>query len=528
MIKYPIGIQSFEQIISDGYLYVDKTALIHELVTTGKIYFLSRPRRFGKSLLVSTLENYFLGRKELFKGLAMEGLEENWYEYPVFHIDFNSVNFSEPGTLENVLEGAVGTWEQKFGRSAFYDVIGKRFAHVLHEAHMQTGRRCVVLIDEYDKPLLDVLDSDMTIRIGENERKLEEWNREVLKGFYSVFKEADNDLQFVLLTGVTKFSQVSVFSGFNQPDDISMDARYEALCGITQQELETYFAEPISQMAEEFGVSPDEMKSMLKAKYDGYHFSPKMLDIYNPFSLLNAFAKKQLDDWWFRSGTPTYLMRLLAHSGESLDDLTGKYYPTSSFIDYRADKEMPLPMIYQSGYLTIKDYERDDNAYLLDFPNDEVRTGFVTLVAARYFSKNDSDISSVAIDCRRALRKGEADRLKTLLESFFSSIPYDIGKDGCKMKERDFHYAMYLLFRVIGAGDVRAEERSSQGRADCIVQTPKYIWIFEFKLDGDAAQALAQIDERGYAKPFAADSRTIIKIGVNFSSKTGTIEGWVM
>ena len=529
MIKYPIGIQSFEQIINDGYLYVDKTALIHELVTTGKIYFLSRPRRFGKSLLVSTLENYFLGRKELFKGLAMEGLEENWYEYPVFHIDFNSVNFSEPGALENVLEGAVGTWEQKFGRSAFYDVIGKRFAHVLHEARQQTGRRCVVLIDEYDKPLLDVLDSDMTIRIGENERKLEEWNREVLKGFYSVFKEADNDLQFVLLTGVTKFSQVSVFSGFNQPDDISMDARYEALCGITQQELETYFAEPISQMAAKFGVGQEEMKAMLKAKYDGYHFSENMLDIYNPFSLLNAFAKKKLEDWWFRTGTPTYLMRLLAHSGESLDDMTGKYYPTSSFIDYRADKEMPLPMIYQSGYLTIKDYNMRRNAYLLDFPNEEVAAGFLTMLGAGYFKTDGGSLTFWMQNLGDALEMGDSSTVRDLLTSFLADIPYELRESSdAKLKEKHFQYTLYLIFRFLGTYVVDAEKHSSQGRADCIVRTPKYIWIFEFKLDGDAAQALAQIDERGYAKPFAADPRTIIKIGVNFSSKTGTIEGWEM
>ena len=285
MIKYPIGIQSFEQIISDGYLYVDKTALIHELVTTGKIYFLSRPRRFGKSLLVSTLENYFHGRKELFKGLAMEGLEENWYEYPVFHIDFNGTNFTEAGNLEARIESAIATWENSYGKSPTATDIGERFAYVLSAAHKKSGRRSVVLIDEYDKPLLDVLDSGIKTDFGGEEIPLEDRQRSVLKGFYSVFKLADNDLQFVLLTGVTKFSQVSVFSGFNQPDDISMDARYEALCGITQQELETYFADPISQMAAKFGVVQEEMKAMLKAKYDGYHFSENMLDIYNPFSL---------------------------------------------------------------------------------------------------------------------------------------------------------------------------------------------------------------------------------------------------
>ena len=386
MLKYPIGIQSFEQIREDGYVYVDKTDLVYKLLTTGKIYFLSRPRRFGKSLLVSTLKNYFLGRKELFRGLAIDSMEKEWAEYPVFHIDFNGSNFTEPGALDRKIEAMVSGWEDQYGSTGRYTGIGDRFVEVLRCAHERTGRRCVVLVDEYDKPLLDVLDTGYSIRVEGESRLLEDWNRDVLKGFYSVFKAADADLQFVLLTGVTKFSQVSVFSGFNQPQDISMDSRYDALCGITQEELEKYFSEPIDAMAASYGESGVEMLARLKRQYDGYHFSEGMTDIYNPFSLLNTFAKQAFRNYWFASGTPTYLLRLLAHTDENLDELTGRYYNPEEFVDYKADVEKPLPMIYQSGYLTIKDYDRSTTSFLLDFPNNEVKSGFVSL-AASGFSK---------------------------------------------------------------------------------------------------------------------------------------------
>ena len=381
-MKYPIGIQSFDRIREDGYVYVDKTALIYNLVKKGTIYFLSRPRRFGKSLLVSTLEHYFLGHKELFRGLAMDGLEQEWEEYPVFHIDFNGVNFLQSGKLEEILEGTISQWERIYGKSQDFTDVGRRFAYVLHEAHRRTGRRCVVLVDEYDKPMLDVLDTGVRVEADGQEFLLEEWNRNFLQGFYSVFKAADADLQFVLLTGVTKFSQVSVFSGFNQPQDISMDARYDALCGITQEELEHYFAEPIAAMAKKEKKTVELMKEELKSQYDGYHFSDGMTDVYNPFSLLNVFAKGVMRDYWFSTGTPSYLMRLLSHSDKDLDELTGKYYDPEEFVDYRATVEKPLPMIYQSGYLTIKDYDPEFRTFLLDFPNNEVRRGFVSLVAA--------------------------------------------------------------------------------------------------------------------------------------------------
>ena len=526
MMKFPIGVQSFEQMRNDGYVYVDKTDLVYRLAKGGKIYFLSRPRRFGKSLLVSTIENYFLGRHELFKGLAIDALEKDWLQYPVFHIDFNSSNFTEGGVLDRKIEATVAGWEEVYGRPARDLDVGGRFAEVLRKAHEATGRRCVVLIDEYDKPLLDVMDTDYTIEVGGQRRPLEDWNREVLRGFYSVFKAADNDLQFVLLTGVTKFAQVSVFSGFNQPQDISMDARYEALCGITQEEMERYFAEPIKEMAVKFKTDWDGMLAMLKRNYDGYHFCEEMTDIYNPFSLLNAFAQLNIRDFWFASGSPEYLLRLLAQSDENLDELTGKYYMPREFVDYKATVEKPLPMIYQSGYLTIKDFDKDFGSFLLDFPNKEVQQGFLSLAASGYFaSKKDADgtVRSMVM----SMRDGNTDRLKDILTAFLADIPYTARrKENERERERYFQYTFYLIFRLLGTYTVRAEHHSSQGRADCVVETPKYVYIFEFKLDGTADEALAQIEERGYARPYGTDGRQVIRIGASFSSETGTVGDW--
>ena len=527
MMKFPIGIQSFSHLREDGYVYVDKTALIHRLVKSGTIYFLSRPRRFGKSLLVSTLKCYFEGKKDLFKGLAMERLETEWAEHPVFHIDFNGSNFTAHGTLEDVLEGIVATWEKEYGRNTEFNDIGKRFAYVLSQARKRHGRRCVVLIDEYDKPILDVLDTGLKAKVGEQDMPLEDWHREILKGFYSVFKAADDDLQFVLLTGVTKFSQVSVFSGFNQPADISMSEDYETLCGITQEELEQYFPEPIAALAKKYRTTPDGMLEMLKRRYDGYHFSGNLTDVYNPFSLLNAFSMKELRDYWFASGTPTYLVRLLNHTHEDLDELTGRYYAPREFVDYKADVERPLPMIYQSGYLTIKDYNLRRGTFLLDFPNNEVKNGFVSLVASDYLKPATHSVDSWIQDVVDALEDGKPDQLRELFTSFLSSIPYTMRrKDDERERERYFHYTFYLIFRLVSIYTVYTEKAQSQGRVDCIVETPDYIYIFEFKLDGTADEALAQIEEKGYARPYSADSRQLYKIGVSFSSATGTVEEW--
>lgn len=526
-MKYPIGIQSFDRIIEDGYVYVDKTALVYSLVKGGTIYFLSRPRRFGKSLLMSTLKNYFLGRKELFKGLAIDRLETEWLTYPVFHLDFNGRDFTKEGTLERVLEWYVTQWEEEYGVKVDKDLLlGDRFIGLLNYVHRQTGHRVVVLIDEYDKPILDVLDTNMETTVNGNRILLEDRNRNVLKGFYSVFKAADEHLQFVFLTGVTKFSQVSVFSGFNQPLDISMDPNYETLCGITQEELESYFAEPIAAMAGVYHLDVPQMKLMLKRQYDGYHFSPRLIEIYNPFSLLNAFHSLMVQDYWFRSGTPTYLVRLLNHTKENMDELTGRFYGPEEFIDYKADVEKPLPMIYQSGYLTIKDYNMRRNTFLLDFPNNEVKNGFLTIVASDYLKPRTS-INSWILDAVDALQEGDPDKFRRLLTSFLSDIPYSMRrKENEREKERYFHYTFYLLMRLISVYTVYTEKQQSEGRVDCIVETDDYIYIFEFKLDGTADEALRQIEEKGYARPYLNDPRKLYRIGISFSSDTGTVDDW--
>ena len=527
-MKFPIGIQDFKTIIEDGYVYVDKTALVYRLVTEGQVYFLSRPRRFGKSLLVSTLEYYFKGEKELFGGLAIDSLEKNWDTYPVFHIDFNSNNFAVGDTLKNMLDAYVENWEKQYGFTgdARYGA-GERFAQLLANIHKQTGKRSVVLIDEYDKPLLDVLDTGYKTKDSNGDEILiEEYNRNILKGFYSTFKAADADLRFVLLTGVTKFSQVSVFSGFNQPEDISMSRQFDALCGITEEEMEAAFGREIDHMAEEYGVSAVEMRTMLKRQYDGYHFSRRLIDIYNPFGVLNALKSGFLDDYWFASGTPTYLVRLLAHAQENLNELTGRYYDTRDFIDYRADVERPLPMIYQSGYLTIKGYDRLTGTYLLDFPNDEVKRGFATAVATGYLQPKSLVLSDLA-QMVRSLAAADLAALCRQLTSFFASIPYTMRrKDTEQERERYFHYTFYLIFRILSTYLVLTEKQQSEGRADCIIETPKDIFIFEFKLDGTADEALRQIESRGYARPYEADARRVYLVGATFSSKTGTIEEW--
>ena len=527
-MKYPIGIQSFEKIRQNGFVYVDKTALIYDLVTKGTIYFLSRPRRFGKSLLVSTLKAYFEGRKELFAGLAMEQLEQQWTKYPVFHIDFNGSNFTKEGTLESLLEKHISEWERQYEcPSTNYD-YGIRFIKILKQAHDKYGKRAVVLIDEYDKPLLDVIDTDHTIEINGERRPIEEENRDILKGFYSVFKAADDDLQFVLLTGETKFSQGGLFSGFNQHADISIDHRYEALCGITEDELYSYFDKSIKELSDEYDMGIPEMKELLKQQYNGYHFSGKLTDIYNPFSLLNAFAFRHVDDYWFHIATPEKLIHQLHHTNEDFDELIRHSYDPSEFVDYMADIEKPLPLLYQSGYLTIKDNNWRHNSYEFDFPNNEVRKGFMTLIANNYFQIK-GNTGTWARDSVKALQTADLERFRKLLTAFLADIPYTMRrKETERERERYFHYTFYLLLRMISCYTVYTEKQQSEGRVDCIVEVPGYIYIFEFKLDGTAAEALAQINEKGYARPYAADARKLFRIGISFSSETGTIEDFAV
>ena len=527
-MKYPIGVQDFEGLIKDGYVYVDKTDLVYRLVNDGKIYFLSRPRRFGKSLLVSTLKHYFLGHRELFKGLAIDGLETDWNEYPVFHLSFGGVNFSNSSAIDESLSMFIENAEKEYGIEERFKDYGIRFAAVLKAAHERTGRRCVVLIDEYDKPLLDVMDTELRVTDSDgNSLRLEEYNRNVLKGFYSVFKDADPDLKFVLLTGVTKFSQVSVFSGFNQPDDISMDSRYEALCGITLEEMLEVFHEPIHELAKKYKTDYDGMVEMLRKRYDGYHFSSEMTGVFNPFSLLNCFNKLEMRNYWFATGTPTYLMRLLSHSDKNINELVGRYYEESQFIDYKADVERPLPMIYQSGYLTVKGYNERRRKYLLDFPNEEVRSGFVSILASDYFN-SDKTPSSWIDDISDALEDGDVVLFLKKMTSLLSSVTYRFQRKQDAFEcERYFQYTFYLIMQMIGHYNTMVEKETSEGRIDCVVECPNYVYVMEFKKDGSAQSALEQIRERGYTKPYLADKRKVFSIGVNFSSEKGTIEEYV-
>jgi hypothetical protein len=529
-MNYPIGIQDFAKLRENNFVYVDKTDMVFDITKNDGVYFLSRPRRFGKSLLVSTIKYYFEGRHDLFKGLKIENLETKWETYPVFEIDFNGSNYTEADALEQTLNGYLVKWEQQYGVKPATDQPGRRLADVLHQAHVQTGKTCVVLVDEYDKPMLDAMDTGLKTRVGDNEVLIEDYNRETLKAFYSVFKLADADLRFVLLTGVTKFAQVSVFSGFNNAQDISMSPRFDAICGITTEELNSVFAPAIEELANANAVSVAETKSQLKQRYDGYHFSKRMTDIYNPFSLLNTFKSEDARDYWFASGTPSYLMRLLALSNENIQDIIARSYEAQEFVDYRATVEAPVPMIYQSGYLTIKGYNREDEEYKLDFPNHEVASGFLAILASGYFH-TPTEPNSWANKLKKALHHGKPEDFRNLLDDFLASIPYSVREsNGEKSHERQFQYTVYLIMRLIGScrNTVYHEKATSKGRADCVIETPRYVYIFEYKFDRPAAEAMAQISDRGYAEPYAHDSRAVYAIACSFSSETGTISDWMV
>ena len=513
-MRYPISVQDFETIINGDYVYVDKTDLVYDL-TKEHVCFLSRPRRFGKSLLISTLDAYFKGKKELFEGLKIADLEKEWVEYPVFRIDFARGNYNKEGTLEARIDGFITEWESVYGKNPFSSEITDRFYYVLKQAEEKTGHKAVVLIDEYDKPLLDPLGEEQEIV-----------NRNILRSFYGTFKSADAHLRFVLLTGVTKFAQITVFSGFNQANDLTMDSKYDAICGITTEELHTVFAEPIRELAEEMEYTEEEMKLELKRQYDGYHFSRKMLDIYNPFSIINAFAKMEIDDYWYKSGTPTYLAKLIDGHNGNMQKLLADSYEAKYFMDYRADVEDPLAMFYQAGYLTIKGYDKKDRMYFLDYPNVEVKKGFSTLLANGYF-RNKTIPENWAVKYRRMLRKGDLDGIRDAYTSFLASIPYEANKDErAKDFETHFQYTFYIINRLLSCYMTLIEKQNSKGRADIIIEGDTDIYIFEFKLDGSADEALEQIEKCQYALPYLNDSRKIHKIGVNISSETRTVAEW--
>jgi hypothetical protein len=508
---YPIGIQNFEKIRNDGYVYVDKTALIYELATTGSYYFLSRPRRFGKSLLISTLEAYFSGKKELFTGLAIEKLEQKWTCHPILHLDLNTANYENEDSLKQVLNDCLSFWEKIYGVSPTEVTPELRFKGLVRRAYEKTGERVVILVDEYDKPMLQAIGND----------KLQEKYRNTLKAFYSVVKTQDEFIKFGFFTGVTKFGKVSVFSDLNNLTDISMDYRYIDICGITDEELHSYFDEPIGELALRNKMNKEECYAKLKLQYDGYHFDEESEGLYNPFSILNTLAKKKFGNYWFETGTPSFLVYLLKNANYDLNHITEEQVTSDLLGSIDSVSMNPIPIIYQSGYLTIKGYDEEFSLYKLGFPNREVENGFIKYLMPYYTPAKEEQSAFFIADFVKDIRQGNPDGFMERMQTMFADNDYQIAG---KM-ELYFQNAMYVIFKLMGFY-VEVERTTSRGRIDVVLKTKDYIYVMELKLDGSADEALKQIDDKGYAEPFAKDGRTLYKIGVNFSSETRGIKEW--
>ncbi|GHT61149.1 ATPase AAA [Bacteroidia bacterium] len=512
--KLPIGIQSFEKLRTGGYLYVDKTAWVYQMATAAIPYFLSRPRRFGKSLLISTFEAYFEGRKDLFEGLAISNLETSWEKYPVLHLDLNAEKFDSAESLAAILSRHLKKWEDMYGKDEGKQTLSGRFEEVIRYAYEKTGKGVVVLIDEYDKPMLSAI----------LDEKLSEEYRKTLKAFYGVLKSSDRYLRFVFITGVTKFAQVSVFSDLNQLADISMHHNYTEICGITKSELLETFAPELDAIAHKQNLTFDEAVDKMTRQYDGYHFAPQSEGLFNPFSVLNTLYFGDFGNYWFQTGTPTYLVHLLRESNYDLRLLVEEIeLNPSAFREYRADVKNPIPMIYQSGYLTIKDYDEKFGLYTLGFPNDEVKYGFMDFLVPYYTDVSDDETGFHISKFYRELEAGQTEAFMERLKVFFSKIPYELSNDN----ERHYQAVFYIVFTLIGQY-VEAEVRSATGRADAVVKAKDYIYVFEFKLEGSAEEALKQIDEKGYLIPYQLDGRKLIKVGVDFSREKRNINHFIV
>ena len=507
---YPIGIQSFEEIRNGGYVYVDKTAIIYRLTSTGKYYFLSRPRRFGKSLLVSTMEAYFSGRKELFEGLAMASLEKDWVSYPVLHLDLTGAAYLSIDELYSKFNSFLSRYEERYDICTGERVASVRFENIIDVAYRKTGQKVVILIDEYEKPIIDNID---------NPELMEQFRRE-LQGFYSVIKGKDNAIRFAFLTGVTKLGKMSIFSGLNNLNDMSMDARYADICGISEQELKSYFSESVKTLAEMNELSEEECYKKLASMYDGYHFHYRSPGIYNPFSILNTFNANEFRMYWFETGTPTFLVRYLKQGNYNLDNIAKNDVSVETLTGANYVSPAPITLMYQAGYLTIKDYDQRFNTYNLDYPNEEVKSGFLNSLSHLYAPALAGGELSV-YQFIRDIEKGDIESFMNRLTAFFSGNGYMIQGD----LELYFQNVMSIMLKMMGLY-VKTEYQTSNGRIDIVFDTDKYVYIIELKRDESAEVALKQIEEKGYDKPFLASGKQIIKLGINFSSETKTIDGW--
>ena len=512
---YPIGKQNFEKLRNEGCVYVDKTDLMYKLVKEGSAYFLSRPRRFGKSLLLSTLEAYFTGKKELFKGLAVEQLEKDWFVHPVLHLDLNAERYINTEELDNILQTYMRQWEEEYGsKESGNTSLSQRFRAVIRAAREKTGRGVVVLIDEYDKPILQAIGNV----------HLQNEFRDTLKAFYGVLKSADADLKFALLTGVTKFGKVSVFSDLNNLNDISMDTAYHNICGITEDELHSVFDSEVEQLAQSNGQTKEEAYATLKRNYDGYHFDRrKACGIYNPFSVLNTLSKRTYGSYWFNTGTPTYLVELIKKADFNIEELSDYVASEDQLNSIHVDDIDPIPVLYQSGYLTVAGYDNRFDLFTLNYPNEEVKAGFINFLLPFYSKIKEKQAQAIISKFVTSIETGKADDFMRQLQSLMAGIPYEIIKD----TENHYQNVMYIITKLMGLY-VQAEYRTSYGRIDLLIGTSEYVYIIELKFEGTAEEALAQINEKQYSLPFDVENRKIVKIGANVSKETRNIEKWIV
>ncbi len=515
-ILYPIGMQTFSEIRERGFLYIDKTYYISRIIDSAKFVFLSRPRRFGKSLLLSTIREFFSGRRDLFEGLEISRLQHDWEKHPVLYLDFTGSNYNEPQGLYSKLNKRFEEWEQEYGIEKPDSALAGRFETIIKRAYEKTGQKVVILIDEYDKALLETVDKP----------ELQQEFRDTLRGVYGNLKQMDQYIRFAMLTGVTKFGHLSIFSDLNNLNDISFDEQYEGICGITGEEIRGNLGQGVRELAERRNLTEEEAYDLLKKNYDGYRFSPDgHLDIYNPFSLLSALSKRTIGDYWFQTGTPTFLIKMLRTRRLELQTLSKYVTTVNDLTDVSFNLANFIPVLYQSGYLTIKDYDDRFQSVTLGFPNREVENGFLRQLLPYYTSLSSQKSAFQIINFVLDVEAGRAEEFMVRMQSLFSDFQYD----SFDLRNLEQHYqdVIFIIFKLMGFY-TRTEYKTASGRIDMVVKTPDYIYVLEFKMDRSAEEALAQIDTKDYLLPFNADGRHIIKIGANFDSERRSIGSWII